>query len=70
MMNHATHAHTVRRWRTQSFQDCVAPERCTPAAHGHVTDIIECFCGATRQINVNGPYREIGPWQRATEEER
>jgi hypothetical protein len=65
-----TPPHTVRRWRTQAFEDCAAPDWCNPKAHHHVVDTIQCFYGATRQINVNGPYREIGPWERPITEEQ
>lgn len=34
-----------------------------PRAHGNVTHIETCRCGATRNINVNGEHRETGPWQ-------
>jgi hypothetical protein len=68
MVNNATHVHIVRKWHTQPFQDCVAPDWCTPEAHGHITDVVECRCGAIKLSNINGPNREIGPWQRATEE--
>lgn len=70
MMNHATPAHIVRRWRTQAFEDCVAPDWCNPKAHGHLTDVVLCFCGAIQWTNVNGPYREIGPWQQPITEEQ
>jgi len=34
-----------------------------PAAHGGVTLVHYCACGATRRTNQNGRHIERGPWQ-------
>jgi len=61
----------------------VGPERCfngsvavrpyteqNPAAHGHVTFVMECDrCGARRKVNENQGFIEVGPWSHPTTEE-
>lgn len=37
--------------------------RPNPRAHGNVTVIERCSCGATRAVNVNTLDREVGPWE-------
>lgn len=39
------------------------------AAHGCVTRVENCECGATRQVNVNGWHEETGPWVEPTANE-
>lgn len=33
-----------------------------PAAHGCITEIDYCTCGARRETNVNGLHVEVGAW--------
>jgi hypothetical protein len=56
------HTHHAENWVTVVFQGCVAPDQCVPEAHGHVTDITTCYCGAVQKTNINRGHREIGPW--------
>ncbi len=35
-----------------------------PVAHGGVSYVQHCRCGATRRTNVNGSAREVGAWER------
>ena len=63
MTRNATHHHQVISWITVAFSGCVAPGRCVPEAHGDITDIAKCACGAVQKTNINRQYREIGPWE-------
>ena len=59
------HRHRPHTTKTVGFAYCVAPYDCTPAAHGGVTHIETCKCGATRRINSTGSHREeVGAWAR------
>lgn len=33
-----------------------------PRAHGNITDMQQCICGATRQVNLNQGFVEHGAW--------
>lgn len=44
------------------FDHCVSGEDCDQRAHGCVTYVETCGCGATREANVNGTWEERGPW--------
>ena len=58
-MGHRHKPQTVGQDRT--FSEPVAwPEN--PEAHGGITRIETCRCGATRAININQQYRELGRW--------
>lgn len=49
----------------EPFVSCAAVEpytSCGPAAHGGVTVVETCSCGARRRINVNGRHVENGTW--------
>ena len=61
MASNSTHQHQVSSWGTVDFSECVAPDQCIPEAHGDITDIARCVCGATRKANINGAYREPEP---------
>lgn len=58
------HTHRMIRARreTRGFGFCARPERCNPSAHGYVTHVDYCACGATRRTNENGSRYECGPW--------
>jgi hypothetical protein len=58
----ARHRHRPVRTETRPFFGPVArPEN--RAAHGNVTLVQHCACGAVRRINVNGQREERGKWQ-------
>jgi hypothetical protein len=61
--NTAHHTHRVKSWVTVDFRGCVSPDQCTPEAHGDITDIATCSCGAVQKTNINRQYREAGPWE-------
>jgi hypothetical protein len=63
MTSNTTHRHQVISWVTVDFSECVAPDQCVPEAHGDITDIARCSCGAVQKTNINRQYREIGPWE-------
>ena len=63
MASNSTHRHQVISWVTVDFSGCVAPGHCVPEAHGDITDIATCPCGAVQKTNINRQYREIGPWE-------
>jgi hypothetical protein len=63
MASNTTHRHQGISWVTVDFSGCVAPGHCVPEAHGDITDIATCSCGAVQKTNVNRQYREIGPWE-------
>ncbi len=60
------HRHRVESEKTRCYLGPVTSEtsgryRQNPAAHGWVTYISYCRCGATRKDNVNGGHIERGP---------
>ncbi len=63
MPRNTNHQHQVISWVTVDFSGCVAPDQCVPEAHGDITDIAKCSCGAVQKTNINREYREIGPWE-------
>ena len=43
---------------------CLDPARCNPAAHGNVVMLQGCTrCTSIRDVLVNGPHQEPGPWR-------
>jgi len=44
------------------FIGCVTPGDCNPYAHGNITQIETCWCGAWRKVNINYNFLEVGPW--------
>lgn len=48
--------------RDYCFHACVNPEACREGAHGNITRLETCSCGATRSVNLNGLWSEYGPW--------
>jgi hypothetical protein len=65
MARNTAHRHRVISWVTVEFRGCVAPDQCVPEAHGDITDIAKCSCGAVQKTNINREHREIGPWEEA-----
>jgi hypothetical protein len=62
-----THRHrpVSRLTRTVGWVHCVAKPTsgCSGAAHGGVTHIETCKCGATRHTETNGRHSETGAWK-------
>jgi len=60
-----THTHKAKTRRIVGFSHCVcvAPRRCDGRAHGGLTEIARCRCGAERRTNVNQGFRERGEWE-------
>jgi len=54
--------HRSATHRTIPFSGPVAVQKQNPAAHGNVTVVSTCRCGAERRTNVNGQHSERGEW--------
>ena len=64
------HHHKVKTSIDRGFNGPVTTETDgryaqNPAAHGNITRIDACACGATRRTNINQGYREYGRWVEA-----
>ena len=60
------HVHKAKTSETRCFTGPVATgARENRAAHGGYCRHEVCACGATRRVNVNGPYVERGRWTTA-----
>lgn len=57
-----SHEHKAAQHREGPYQGPANLRRPVPAAHGAITRIEACRCGASRQINIKGAHREVGPW--------
>lgn len=57
------HAPIRSQRRELPFLHCVNGEACTPGAHGNVTVIDTCRCGARRRANTNQAFYESSGWQ-------
>lgn len=58
-----SHSHTAIRDEDWGYTGPVAPAgHENKAAHGNITRIEYCDCGARRWININGSHREVSPW--------
>jgi len=58
------HAALATKARDVPYGWCVQPWRCVEGAHGNVTRIDVCRCGAQRQTNINQNHVERGSWVR------
>lgn len=60
-----THKHRPLKTTEQCFVGAI-PDAIKPdaRAHGNVTQTDVCRCGASRQVNVNQGFREIGRWSK------
>ncbi len=57
------HKHKTAREALRPFTGPAAKARKeNPAAHGNVTHVERCACGATRETNSNGRHVERGGW--------
>ena len=63
------HTHRIETTQDRPFTGPVVfePAKQKPAAHGNITRIDVCKCGATRRTNINGRATERGPWITANE---
>lgn len=62
------HKHKASTSRTTAFLGPVGPaEDQDPCAHGGISYLQRCACGATRRVNVNGSHIEMGEWVEAEE---
>lgn len=58
-------AHRHRNYgerRIVGWSHCVAATACSGAAHGGITYIEHCRCGAERRIESNGRHEAKGSW--------
>ena len=57
------HRHKLDTERNYCFRGPAAGARTeNRAAHGNVTVVERCACGATRETNINGRHVERGTW--------
>jgi len=63
-----THTHRAAETMERAFAGPVSTDRQNPAAHGNVTVIDACRCGAERRRNINGRHSESSGWIVAGEE--
>jgi hypothetical protein len=61
-MTHHTHRAVPTLSKTVCWTHCVRHKGCSGAAHGGVTFIDTCRCGARRYTESNGGYTRRGPW--------
>ena len=59
------HQHRAAKRTERPYSGPVAARKQNPAAHGNVTRVETCTCGAERKVNINGHHTERGPWQEA-----
>jgi hypothetical protein len=57
------HQHRATETTTRPFAGPVNTRRHNRAAHGNITRIDRCSCGAERRTNINGRHKERGPWK-------
>jgi hypothetical protein len=63
-----THKAQPAKRRTYAWTACVSSNQCAAQpirqrAHGGVTFVDECRCGATRKTEANGIAKNFGEWQ-------
>ncbi len=60
------HQHAPIRGQSidRPFTVCVRPGTCVPGAHGNITRIDICRCGAQRAANINQNFYESTGWRR------
>lgn len=58
------HKHEATQTNTYAWSTCVAvpSQHCDGTAHGGVTHVEECACGAVRKIESNGKHVLTGYW--------
>jgi hypothetical protein len=59
------HHAPIRAQRTErGFERCANPAACQPGAHGNITVVDVCRCGAQRRANLNQAHYESSGWRR------
>lgn len=56
------HKHSRQKTYDYGYSACVDPDGCDPIAHGNITRIDFCACGAERRENINAGHHEKGGW--------
>lgn len=59
------HAHRARTTRDEAWSHCVVEDpyrRHSERAHGGITRVAVCRCGAERRVEVNAGSAAYGPW--------
>lgn len=67
-MNAHKHKADPKRHQITGWSYCVAAGPCNGAAHGSITYIDRCACGAKRLTESNGLHKKRGPWTGGTDE--
>lgn len=62
-MDKMNHRHQIKTTRTVGWTHCVAEGCYCGAAHGGVTHVDTCSCGAERRTESNGRHTARGPWE-------
>ena len=63
-MTEHKHRAVPARSKDHPYWDCVNPIRPNPKAHGNITRLDFCQCGAWRLTNINQSAREYSWWRR------
>lgn len=66
------HEHEDKRTEPEihGWTSCVAPMGCSGAAHGGVTIVEVCECGAKRRIESNGRHENTSDWEEQDSDRR
>ena len=67
---HQHHQHRARAGAKSciiGWSHCVTPDKCAAnpqrqSAHGNITEIVKCRCGAVRHTEINNGVANHGPW--------
>lgn len=62
------HKHKKKIERIVCWSDCVNPENCSGAAHGNITLLQTCSCGAEQRVEVNGFHKNRSGWLTSSDE--
>jgi len=59
------HKHRPKWLKERPYQYCVAEGNrpCKPRAHGGISHIATCICGAVQYVNQNKQETEFGIWK-------
>ena len=69
-MRNKQHQHRARAGAKSciiGWSHCVTPDECAAnpqrqSAHGNITEIVTCRCGAVRHTEINNGVANHGPW--------
>lgn len=56
------HRHSAETDTDRPYSGPIYSARPNRRAHGGITRVEQCACGATRSININNSHRETGSW--------